>query len=99
MSVDSLLRLATSVLRFRAKNGGKFSLQSIGNIRVVCPVAMQDAKSFLFPAFSLNCDDGAAHFRLTLKDARDHLCCTCFFRLGSLLISGAVFVRHTCAAH
>lgn len=52
--------MASGTDSFTAKNGSEFSFQSIGDIGVVCSIANQNGKGFLFPAFSFNGDDDAS---------------------------------------
>ena len=85
-----MLRLANGTDSFRAKNRSEFSFQSIGDISVVCSIAMQNGESFLFLTFSLNGDDGASHFGLPFKDARGFFCCT-LSRFNSFLIRDEIF--------
>ena len=54
------LWLAGGLVWFEAKGRGDFGFEGIGNVGVVCAVAVQDGKGFLFPTRGLNCDDDAA---------------------------------------
>lgn len=83
---------------FGAKKGSEFSFQGFGDIVVVCAMAKQNGKGFLFPAFSFNSDDGASHGGFPFKEARsfDGTTLSCF---NSSLIRDDIFTNPRCVKH